>query len=392
MRRRRRTAVAALAAGALAVGAQAFVTAADAHNRHGAYSPTSVRTVVDGLDGPRGLAEKYGRLVVSETDGTFSLVYRRHHRDQAQVIRLGRVPTEFPPAVDIGPDGTVWILTGLGEPKRTATTLFKWQRGDDKPVKVANIGRYQAKDTDPYDTEDHPTDSNPFGVAALSDGTVIVADAGGNDLLKVTAHGKISTVARFKTRTIPMPKGFPKTLVGEDGESMPAPPVGTPIPSESVPTSVTVGPDGYWYVGELRGFPGTPGTSQIWRIKPGTSNAVCDPAAPTTGDCTRYADGLTSIMDLGAKKYDDDLYAVEFSKLGWPAVEILKKPGAEVGALIKVSDDGSRLRELAPGSFNLPGGVAVDRYENVYVAGPVFGPGSVQVVKKHHRSHGGDDD
>ena len=63
---------------------------------------------------------------------------------------------------------------------------------------------------------------------------------------------------------------------------------------------MTVGPDGYWYVGELRGFPATPGTSQIWRIKPGTIDAVCDPEKPWRGRCTRYADGLTSIVDLGA--------------------------------------------------------------------------------------------
>ena len=45
-------------------------------------------------------------------------------------------------------------------------------------------------------------------------------------------------------------------------------------------TSVTVGPDGYWYVGELRGFPATPGTSQIWRIKPGTVDAIVRPGEP----------------------------------------------------------------------------------------------------------------
>ncbi len=95
-------------------------------------------------------------------------------------------------------------------------------------------------------------------------------------------------------------------------------------------------------------------------------------------------------MDLGAKKWGDDIYAVEFSKQSWAAVEILNKPGAEVGALIKVSHDGKRLRELAPGKFNLPGGVAVDHRNRVYVAGPVFGPGSVQVVdqgRRHHRGH-----
>src|SRR4029453_19346402 len=123
-----------------------------------------------------------------------------------------------------------------------------------------------------------------FGVAALRDGTVLVADAANNDLLRVWPNGKIRTVARLKPRTVTVPAGL-----GAE-----APPAGTPFVAEAVATSVTVGSDGYWYVGELRGFPATPGTSQIWRIKPGSVNALCDPAAPSTGACQRYADGFTS--------------------------------------------------------------------------------------------------
>ncbi len=233
---RRRTVVTALATGALVASAPAFVSAADAHQRHDGrgYDHTSVRTVVDGLNGPRGLAEKYGRLVVSETDGTFSLIVQRRH-GKAHLIKLGRVRTDFAPAVDIGRDGTVWILTGGGE-LRTSAKLFKWRRGYHRPRPVANIGRYQAKDTDPYDTENDPSDSNPFGVAALRDGSVLVADAGNNDLLRVSHHGRhIETVARFKTRTMPMPAGFPATITGEDGQEETLPPAGTPIPPRRFP-------------------------------------------------------------------------------------------------------------------------------------------------------------
>jgi hypothetical protein len=46
------------------------------------------------------------------------------------------------------------------------------------------------------------------------------------------------------------------------------------VPQQSVPTSVALGPDGAWYVGELSGFPFTPGTARIWRIVPGHAPQV----------------------------------------------------------------------------------------------------------------------
>ena len=73
------------------------------------------------------------------------------------------------------------------------------------------------------------------------------------------------------------------------------------IPAEAVPTSVAVGPDGYWYVGELKGFPFTPGTSRVWRIKPGTHNKVCN-ANAKGNTCRVYLDGFTSIIDLTSRR------------------------------------------------------------------------------------------
>ena len=89
-------------------------------------------------------------------------------------------------------------------------------------MKVADIGKYQATDPDPYNQADSPTESNPFGVAALKDGTVLVSDAAGNDLLRVWPNGKIKTVARLKPRTVKVPPGLPATVRRH-------PPAGTPI-------------------------------------------------------------------------------------------------------------------------------------------------------------------
>ncbi|OFI91402.1 hypothetical protein BFX22_17995 [Vibrio cholerae] len=137
---------------------------------------------------------------------------------------------------------------------------------------------------------------------------------------------------------------------------------------------MTVGADGFWYVGELRGFPATPGTSQVWRIKPGTKNATCDPEHPRKGACKRYADGFTSITDLAAGP--KGIYVLELAKKSWLAFE-LGLPGAQEGGLFLVRPRGTRprVRELAPGRLVNPGGVDVS--DHVYVVGPLFGPGAL---------------
>ena len=215
-----------------------------------------------------------------------------------------------------------------------------------------------------------PEESNPFGVATLPDRSVLVSDAAANDLLRVYPNGDIVTVARLKPRVVAVPDELPDT---ED-----FPPAGTMMPSEGVATSVTVGADGYYYVGELRGFPATPGKSQVWRIAPDSVDAICDPVAPNTGACRRYADGFTSIVDLEAGR-DGSLYVVELAKQSWLQWQE-GIGGPPIGSLFRIPAGGGAAVELAPGEFVLPGGVAVGR-DAVYVSSPVFGPGAISKIQ-----------
>ncbi|MEU8221713.1 ScyD/ScyE family protein [Kribbella sp. NPDC048915] len=361
-----RTRLAAVAA--LALTASALVTTqADAHGKQ----HSSLKPVASKLNGPRGVSTYKNLVIYSVTDGS---VYATTGR---KTVKLGQVPGGFPPAIDTNKWGTTYALTGAGgEPGQPlppgSATLYRLRPGKS-PVKVADIAKYQAKDPDPFNLADSPTESNPFGVAALNDGTVLVADAANNDLLRVWPNGHIKTVARLKPRVVKVPTGIPP--------SFGLPPAGSRMPSEAVATSVTVGSDGYWYVGELRGAPATPGTSQIWRIKPGSVGAVCDPVRPYKGKCQRYADGYTSLVDLAGGPRGV-LSVVELDKASWLKMEIngptkgglfLQYPGKHHKAGFK--------RELVRNQLVQPGGTAFDRWGGLYVSAPVFGTGAVYKVR-----------
>jgi hypothetical protein len=372
---------------ALTLAGAPAVTGASGNDKHGEFGRT-LHTIAE-LDSPRGVdALGHGRTLVTEGDGTFSLVKERWP-GKDRVIRLGRLATDFPPAIAKGPHGWIYLLTGGGPPPgeemrgvitakkapAAPATLFRWRKGWKKPRAVADIGAYQTRDPDPHNTEGPPTETNPFGLDALRDGSVLVADAAGNDLLRVWPRsGRIVTVARLKPRLVRVPEGLPEP----PPEFGPLPPAGTPIRAEAVATSVTVGKDGYWYVGELRGFPATPGTSQIWRIKPGTRNATCRPNHPQRGKCKRFVDGLTSITDLASG--DRGIYALELSKKSWLQWE-LGVPGGEIGGLFLVKKRGHhpRIRELVRNQLVTPGGV--DVANRIYIVGPLFQPGALMKVR-----------
>ena len=82
-----------------------------------------------------------------------------------------------------------------------------------------------------------PGETNPFGLTGLTSNDVLVADAAGNDIVRVSPDGDAVTVARVHARG--------------DRDLMPF--------AEAVPTSIAIGGDGWAYVGQLTGVPGIPG-------------------------------------------------------------------------------------------------------------------------------------
>jgi len=327
---------------------------------------------IGGFEGARGLdIGKTGKTVLSTADGKVHRVYRSGRKAGTSRV-IARVPGGFlAPAVAVADDKAVWILTvGAEAPTRGQGTLFL-KRPGHKKVAVRNIQRWahnHKRGADPFDLEGNKRESNPYGVAAMPDGSALVADAANNAVFRVTRAGRVQVLARVMPRTVKMPDyGDPEL-----------PPPGTPLPTEAVTTSVAVGPDGSAYIGELRGFPGNPGKSQVWRVRAGETRAVCNPKRPQRGDCRRVADGLTSVVGLDAGR-GGSIYVAELSKAGWLAAES-QEPGTEIGAVIRIGHDRNVRRELAAGKVVLPGSVAVGPKGNVYVSGPIFGPGGMMRI------------
>ncbi|HEX9260522.1 MAG TPA: ScyD/ScyE family protein, partial [Acidimicrobiales bacterium] len=163
--------------------------------------------------------------------------------------------------VAVAPDGTGWAIGGDAK-------LYHQDLSGVLSA-VFDIASYQAGDPDPYDQDEPPgdaTSSNPYGLAVLRSGDVLVVDAQNNDMLRIAPNGEAVTVARF------LPKPTSTDHLPPDFFPFPLPPS---INAEAVPTGVAIGRDGWVYVSQLTGFPFRPGNASIFRVNPWAEDAVC---------------------------------------------------------------------------------------------------------------------
>ena len=150
----------------------------------------------------------------------------------------------------------------------------------------------------------HPSvlDSHPYGLQAGPDGMLYVADAGGNDLLKIDpATGEVSLVAVFD----PIPGVFPRPDYG--GEML----------TDAVPTDVVFDEGGNAYVSFLSGAPFVPGSAKVVMVTP-------------DGTVSDYATGYTMLTDL-AWGPDGHLYGSEFGIFGEQG------PTPDSGSVVEIS-------------------------------------------------------
>jgi hypothetical protein len=337
-----------------------------------ATAAPSVSVVADGLNNPRGVdVAANGHVFVAET-GTGRIL--EIHGGSVATFTSG-LPTATSPEGDTTGPVNVSVRTGIGGavaaigggPQNVDPRFDSVLRLSPRSGRVlADIQAYRNAhpDTTDLDQPPNPTDSNAYGITSLGGGRTLVTDAAGNELDLVGPGGSIQTVAKFPNAVVST-SHLPPGMV---------PPFVTQLPAEAVPTTVAVGPDGWWYVGELKGFPFTPGASRVWRVSPSARNVVCDPSA-SSGPCTVFASGLTSItgLDFGP---DGSLYVVEMVKDG---VGNLFFGSSDLGgALIRIK--GGVRTELAAGQITLGGDVAVARNGTIYVTDHTVIPGAGRVL------------
>ncbi len=236
----------------------------------------------------------------------------------------------------------VGVVNLGGDPRRRAATLpapavgvmgrlVAFPLGGKTFTVEKDVAAYEARNNPDAADPGSSVDSNPYAIAGGPDGSVAVADAGGNDLLVLDKNRNISLAAVFRATLVDAPPflGLPP---------------GTKIPMQAVPNSVVRGPDGAWYVGQLTGFPFPVGAASVWRVVPGQ--------APTV-----YASGFTNIIDL-AFDSRGRLLVLEIATRS-----LLDQTSP--GALWRVSKGGAKT--LVTDALAAPGGVVVTDDRTAYV-------------------------
>jgi hypothetical protein len=344
-----------------------------------AAAHSGMTTVAAGLDNPRGLAfGPDGSLYVAEAGrggaapcitspeggdacfGTSGAVSKISHGKAYRVLRnLASVADKGAGTNAIGPSDVsfrghdLYLTVGLGaDPASRAALPRAGQQQNGWLLRAKRYGVRQVADVAGFEARANPDggvpDSNPQSVLATSGGQ-LVADAGGNSLVRVSPSGRVSTVATFPDQLVDAPPflGLPP---------------GTKIPMQAVPTSVVRGPDGAYYVGTLTGFPFQVGSARVYRVVPGKAPKV-------------YAGGFTNIIDI-AFGPDRALYVLEIAHNGLLSED-------PTGALIKVGRHGSH-KIVASTGLDTPGGLAI-RGKAAYVSncGTCRGTGSIVRIAVH---------
>ena len=332
---------------------------------------SNMLVIASGLDNPRGLAfGPDGALYVAEAGrgGTSTLCdvglgQPRCYGPTGAITRItgigvhDRIVTGLPSVagatgVDaLGPAdldfgfNSIWVTIGFGANPLNRSVYEAAGIRFGSLVRVTGIEQWSyALDISDHEISSNPDenqiDSNPFGLRVLSD-RAIVADAGANALLEIGQFGHTRTLAVFPRRTVGL-----ATI-------------------EAVPTSVTVGPGGAYFVGELTGFPFPVGSAKVYRV-------------PANGGTPQVvAEGFTNIIGVDYDPVRNAFYVLEHDADG-----IIPTTGPSLnGKLTRIDTQTGARTVLASTDFPKPGGLAIGSDGAVYVTRRTGLAGSGDVVR-----------
>lgn len=242
--------------------------------------------------------------------------------------------------------------------------LYKVDFNTGSLTSIADFGKYElANNADGIDVFDVGGEiaSNVYAFTIKGD-TAYAVDAAANDLLSVGLDGSnLKAVSVLPLLTVENPV-FPTP---EPGQTLPpdAPPPGQiadKIEVQSVPTGVTIGPDGAFYISEFTGLPFPVGEARIFRV---TAN----------GETTIFADGFTQLTDLEFDK-EGNLYALQYgNQPQWQ--------GNSDGSVIQIAPNGTRAIIYSGEGLEAPTALTVGPDGAVYVANKGDRAGVGEVVR-----------
>jgi hypothetical protein len=312
--------------------------------------PISQQRVITGLD---SLAGSPGPGGVVEASGPHDILFGASN----SIVEAGE-SDEFL----VNTIGSMHVLFGLGaSPTQTMTptgvlsdTSLGWITEESVPGTLDNlvdIGAFELA-ANPNGDE---LDSNPFTfVQDNSDGTIYVADAGGNSVVSVASGSlDITTTAVFSDRLVSFFADFPTNTI----------PIS--IPMEAVPTSIDIGSGGDLFVGQLTGFPFPVGGANVYKIPAGG------------GDLEVYKSGFTAIVDIEFDNFGN-LYVLEMAKNGLLAGFGF---GDWTGAVKRIDKMGGVTTVAGSEDLVAPTGLTVGPDGALYISNKGIFPGEGEVVR-----------
>lgn len=252
--------------------------------------------VIDGLAGPLSFSVDHGTVIVAQSFG--GKLTRVHTDGTGRRDLYTRSPKFEIGAVESAGPGTLFAISGRNKAGKKFSKLVH-RTVSGKVTTRANLRTFEKQHNPDHSTSygfrdlsnscaakvpaeigGKPyrgiVDSHPYGTALLSDGSAVVADAAGNDLLRVTKSGQVSVIAVLPAQPLKV------TTARAAGMHLPKCTVGHKYYFEAVPTDVERR-HGQLYVTTL---PGGPEDSSL-----GARGKVYT-VDPNTGAVTRLARGF----------------------------------------------------------------------------------------------------